>query len=70
MYLHTSSIKKWDICAGDAIIRSVGGSLIDLTEGIPLNYSYGTDPLHKGGILMSVRSTYSIFSRIRKYLKP
>ncbi|KAI1731660.1 inositol monophosphatase family domain-containing protein [Ditylenchus destructor] len=40
IYIHTTAIKGWDTCAGDAIIHAAGGSLIDL-KGQP--FSYGAD---------------------------
>ncbi|XP_063623598.1 putative inositol monophosphatase 3 [Cydia splendana] len=38
IYLHTSVIKKWDLCAGDAIIKSVDGKMTT-TKGDAIDYS-------------------------------
>ena len=35
VYVHKTAIKKWDTCAGDAILRAVGGAMIDF-DGTPL----------------------------------
>ena len=37
-YVHVTKIKKWDICAGDAILRALGGKLTDL-DGKEVDYS-------------------------------
>jgi 3'-phosphoadenosine 5'-phosphosulfate (PAPS) 3'-phosphatase len=36
-YLHPSRIRKWDLCAGDALLRAAGGALTDWT-GRPVDY--------------------------------
>ena len=36
-YVHVTKIKKWDICAGDAILRALGGRLTDL-DGREVDY--------------------------------
>lgn len=69
LYLHTTSIKKWDVCAGDAIIRSMGfnGLILDLTEGRPLVYATDKNSVHRGGFLASIDQPYSILSMIRSH---
>ena len=43
--MHVTKIKKWDICAGDAILRALGGRLTDL-DGREVDYR---DDGQKGG---------------------
>lgn len=38
VYLHVTAIKKWDLCAGHAILSSLGGSLTSIS-GDKLDYS-------------------------------
>lgn len=66
-YIHSTAIKKWDLCAGDALIRSAGGALIDL-EGQNLDYSADTSPLNKHGLIMTARNPFSTLSKIKSYL--
>ena len=50
LYLHTTAIKKWDICAGDAILRTVGGKMTT-RKGKEIDYSLEGDPKNSDGII-------------------
>ncbi|KAM7378774.1 hypothetical protein PAMP_004372 [Pampus punctatissimus] len=50
-YVHITFIKKWDICAGAALLNALGGHMTTL-KGEDIDYS-GT-PLNKGGLVASV----------------
>jgi inositol monophosphatase 3 len=67
-YMHSTAIKKWDVCAGDALIRSAGGTLIDL-DGRSLDYSASSNPLNKKGLIMAVRNAFSTLSQLKPFLK-
>ncbi|CAA21725.3 Putative inositol monophosphatase 3 [Caenorhabditis elegans] len=64
LYLHTTAIKKWDTCAGDAILRTMGGAMLDL-EGQPLRYSSADPLLNKKGLLATVRNPYSYLNKFQ-----
>uniref|UniRef100_A0AAV2JV96 inositol-phosphate phosphatase n=1 Tax=Knipowitschia caucasica TaxID=637954 RepID=A0AAV2JV96_KNICA len=51
IYVHITFIKKWDICAGDALLRALGGHMTTL-KGEAIEYS--DTPLNKGGLVASV----------------
>uniref|UniRef100_A0A8C0Y3U3 inositol-phosphate phosphatase n=1 Tax=Cyprinus carpio carpio TaxID=630221 RepID=A0A8C0Y3U3_CYPCA len=55
IYIHVTYIKKWDICAGDAILRSLGGQMTTL-KGEQIDYS-GTEG-NKGGLLASIKTDH------------
>lgn len=63
LYVHQTAIKKWDTCAGDAILRSFGGAMLDL-DGIPLRYGPTSPVVHKRGLVASVRTPYTYVRRI------
>lgn len=50
-YVHITFIKKWDICAGDALLRALGGKMTTL-KGEDIDYR--DVPLNKGGLVASV----------------
>ncbi|XP_053739614.1 inositol monophosphatase 3 isoform X2 [Synchiropus splendidus] len=51
IYIHVTFIKKWDICAGAAILNALGGRMTTL-KGEDIDYS--GEPLNKGGLLATV----------------
>ena len=50
-YVHSTRIKGWDVCAGDALLRAAGSGLVDL-EGKSLQYD-ASKPVLEGGVLAS-----------------
>ncbi|PIO76983.1 hypothetical protein TELCIR_00931 [Teladorsagia circumcincta] len=63
LYIHQTAIKKWDTCAGDAILRAFGGAMLDL-EGSPLRYGSDTPVLNEKGLLAAVRTPFTYSKRI------
>lgn len=51
VYIHTTFIKKWDICAGNAILKALGGHMTTL-KGQEIDYS-GSEK-NEGGLLASI----------------
>ena len=54
-YVHTTRIKKWDVCAGNAILNAVGGHMTTLT-GQTLDYQDTENPQNNDGLLATMRS--------------
>ncbi len=50
LYMHTTLIKKWDICAGNAILNAVGGKMIS-RKMEEFNYSFEGSPINENGLL-------------------
>lgn len=48
--MHVTAIKKWDICAGNAILETVGGHMTTL-GGDLINYSNKGSPVNSLGLL-------------------
>nr|XP_039257705.1 inositol monophosphatase 3-like [Styela clava] len=55
VYLHTTLIKKWDICAGNAILNTSGGKMTTLS-GSRIDYSRSGDPKNDGGLLAALHN--------------
>lgn len=52
VYLHATAIKKWDLCAGDAMIRTVEGKMTT-TKGKDIDYSVNGDVKVTDGLLVT-----------------
>jgi inositol monophosphatase 3 len=53
-YVHVTLIKKWDLCAGDAILRALGGQLTTL-KGAPIDYSgRPAEERNEGGVIATM----------------
>ena len=50
LYLHTTAIKKWDICAGNAVLNTLGGKMTT-RRGEKIDYSLDGDPKNSDGII-------------------
>ncbi|KAK0069398.1 inositol monophosphatase 3 [Biomphalaria pfeifferi] len=54
-YTHITLIKKWDICAGNAILNAVGGKMTTL-DGDFIDYSPNLNVKNERGLLATVNS--------------
>lgn len=52
-YFHSTAIKKWDLCAGNAILNSVGGKMTNL-NGDVINYAFDQPVLNDKGLLATL----------------
>lgn len=52
-YIHTTLIKKWDICAPAAILTALHGKLTTL-DGAPIDYGKAEEAKNKGGLLATL----------------
>ena len=50
VYLHSSLIKKWDLCAGAAILNTLGGRMTN-AEGKDIDFANEWEFRHEGGIV-------------------
>ncbi|CAG9798914.1 unnamed protein product [Chironomus riparius] len=55
IYLHNTRIKKWDLCAGNALINSVGGRMVTLKRD-KISYSANSDHLVEDGLLVEINN--------------
>ncbi|NWS44339.1 IMPA3 monophosphatase, partial [Probosciger aterrimus] len=55
VYIHVTYIKKWDICAGNAVLRALGGHMTTLS-GEEISYT-GSDG-NEGGLIASINMNH------------
>lgn len=65
-YLHTTAIKKWDICAGNAILDNLKGKMTDLDDA-DLDYGLQAKALNGRGVLASYQDQHDkLIDKIRE----
>lgn len=65
-YLHSTAIKKWDICAGNAILNSLGGKMTDLDDA-DLDYGPNAAVLNGRGVLATFEDQHAeLIGKIRE----
>lgn len=52
VYIHVTAIKKWDICAGDAVLSEWGGTMTSLT-GEEVDYNAAAPVVNTNGLLVT-----------------
>ncbi|KAI1889111.1 hypothetical protein AGOR_G00175710 [Albula goreensis] len=57
VYIHITFIKKWDICAGNAILKALGGHMTTL-KGEEIDYR-GSEA-NNGGLLASIHMDHNL----------
>lgn len=66
-YMHTTNIKKWDICAGNAILLAMGGRMSDFSNE-DIDYRDGKSALHEAKLLATMHNhNYFVDKIINKY---
>ncbi|KAJ8950010.1 hypothetical protein NQ318_002421 [Aromia moschata] len=53
-YLHITAIKKWDICAGNAIVNALGGRMTTKSNQ-EINYAYTDDVVNDNGLITTMK---------------
>ncbi|CAG9763316.1 unnamed protein product [Ceutorhynchus assimilis] len=62
-YLHITAIKKWDICAGNAILKALGGKMTD-KNGNSLTYFNETNVLNEHGLIATLNNHEQFVNKI------
>lgn len=53
-YIHLTKIKKWDICAGNAIINQIGGKMTT-KDGDFIDYSNVKNVANEKGLVVTLQ---------------
>lgn len=65
-YMHLTNIKKWDLCAGNAILNTLHGSMTTL-QNEQIVYTAGESAVNENGVLATLRSHSYYATRIHDY---
>lgn len=63
-YVHSTRIKKWDLCAGNAILAALGGRMSDLHGG-RIEYGGAADAVNELGVLAALHEHEWFVERLR-----
>ena len=63
VYVHTTLIKKWDICSGSAILSHAGGRMSTL-KGKDIDFSAHSDPKNDEGLIAALRDHQSYVEKL------
>ncbi|XP_065668167.1 inositol monophosphatase 3 isoform X3 [Hydra vulgaris] len=67
-YVHITAIKKWDICAGNAIIKQLGGDMTDL-KGNEINFldKTRTDLALNDGLVATFQNHREVVAKLKDF---
>ena len=63
-YIHTTLIKKWDICAGGAILGALGGKMTTL-KGDTIDFSRADQEKNEGGLLATMHNHEQFLDKLK-----
>uniref|UniRef100_A0A1B6L012 inositol-phosphate phosphatase n=1 Tax=Graphocephala atropunctata TaxID=36148 RepID=A0A1B6L012_9HEMI len=67
-YIHMTNIKKWDLCAGDAILSAAGGTMTTITSE-EIAYAATSGALNTGGVLATLHDHLTYAAHLQKALE-
>ncbi|XP_071451035.1 putative inositol monophosphatase 3 [Hetaerina americana] len=65
-YVHVTAIKKWDVCAGDALLRSFDGKMTTI-GGEQLDYGASSSAVNSDGIVAALQKHNWYREQLQKY---
>lgn len=67
-YIHLTHIKKWDLCAGNAILNALGGEMTT-KKNQPILYKHTDAKVNEDGVLATLRHHSYYSTKINDYLQ-
>ena len=64
VYIHSSMIKKWDICAGAAILSALGGQMTNL-KGDTIDFGRADQEKNEGGLLATMHQHNDFLEKLK-----
>uniref|UniRef100_T1JL84 Putative inositol monophosphatase 3 n=1 Tax=Strigamia maritima TaxID=126957 RepID=T1JL84_STRMM len=65
-YVHITEIKKWDLCAANALLSCLGGKMTTL-NGRNIDYGSQTNLVNQGGLLGATRDHYKYLQMLQAF---